>query len=143
MVQQLTKGTKVAEIKRTWHLIDAKDKILGRVSSEIAQLLMGKSKAYFVRNLDCGDYVVVINAKDVAVTGKKEKVKAYSRHSGYPGGFRSERLEELRSRKPEDIIIHGVKGMLPQNKLRASMLKRLYVFAGAEHPYQEKVGVKS
>lgn len=133
-----TTATKASDIKRAWHLIDVKDKTLGRVSSEIAQLLMGKSKAYFVRNLDCGDYVVIVNAKDVKVTGKKELQKNYYRHSGYPGGFKVETLKELRGRKPETIITHAVKGMLPQNRLRDKMLRRLFVFAEAEHSYQDK-----
>lgn len=133
-----TTTTKAADIKRGWHLIDAKGKTLGRLSSEIAQLLMGKSKSYFVRNLDCGDYVVIINAKEVAVTGKKEDQKKYYRHSGYPGGFKVETLKEVRESKPEKIITHAVKGMLPQNRLRDKMLTRLFVFAGEEHTYQDK-----
>lgn len=133
-----TVATKASDIKREWHLIDVKDKTLGRVASEIAQLLMGKSKAYFVRNLDCGDYVVVINAKGVLTTGKKEEQKKYYRHSGYPGGFKVESLKELRVRKPEDIITHAVKGMLPDNRLKDRMLTRLFVFAGEEHKYGDK-----
>lgn len=133
-----TVATKASDIKRTWHLIDVKDKTLGRIASEIAQLLMGKSKPYFVRNLDCGDYVVIVNAKNVKVTGKKEVQKNYYRHSGYPGGFKAETLKELRVRKPETIITHAVKGMLPQNRLRDKMLKRLFVFAEEEHKYQDK-----
>jgi len=135
---QLTTATKLQDIKRTWHLIDVKEKALGRVSGEIAKLLMGKAKPYFVKNLDCGDYVVVINAKQVSLGGKKATTKTYYRHSGYPGGFKGERFEEIMKRKPEDVIIHAVKGMVPQNKLRASMLKRLYVFAGETHPYNDK-----
>lgn len=133
-----TKATKISEVKREWHLIDVKGKILGRMASDIALLLMGKSKPYFVKNLDCGDYVVVINSKLVKVTGKKEKTKKYYRHSGYPGGFREETLEELRSRNPEQIITHAVSGMIPQNKLKSKMLKRLYVFPESEHTYGEK-----
>lgn len=134
----MTQATKQKDITRSWHLIDVKEKILGRVAGEIAQLLMGKSKPYFVRNLDCGDYVVVINAKFVSVTGRKETKKMYFRHSMYPGGFKGASLQEVRGKKPEDIIIHSVKGMLPQNKLRATMLKRLFVFPAEEHKYQEK-----
>lgn len=134
----LTQPTKESDIKRKWHLIDVKEKTLGRVATEIALLLMGKSKPYFVRNLDCGDFVVIKNAKDIKVTGKKEEQKTYYRHSGYPGGFKSETVKEMRARKPEEIILHAVKGMLPQNKLRDRMLKRLYVFAGEEHKYQER-----
>src|SRR6266581_2437178 len=126
----ITQPTKAAEIKRAWHVIDVKDQNLGRVGTTIAKLLMGKGKSYFVRNLDCGDYVVVVNAKIVKVTGKKEEQKKYYRHSGYPGGFRVKTLKEVRAEKPEEIITHAVKGMLPQNRLRASMLKRLFVFAG-------------
>ena|ERR1035437_9725177 len=137
-MQSQTQSTKLSEIKREWHLIDVKGKILGRVSSEIAQLLMGKSKPYFVKNLDCGDYVVVLNAKEVKTTGKKEDLKTYYRHSGYPGGFKAEKLKDLRQRNPEEIIKHAVSGMVPQNKLRALMLKRLYVFAGQEHTYKDK-----
>ncbi len=134
----MTQTTKVSDIKREWHLVDVKDLAIGRVSSKIAQLLMGKSKPYFVRNLDCGDYVVIINAKEVKATGNKEEQKNYYRHSGYPGGFKQETLRELRARKPEEIIVHAVKGMLPQNKLRDRMLRRLFVFAGEEHKYQDK-----
>lgn len=134
----MTKSTKLSEIKRSWHLIDLKEKTLGRISTQIANLLMGKSKPYFVRNLDLGDYVVVINTKQVKVSGKKEKQKKYYRYSGYPGGLKSETLENLRRRNPSEIIHHAVRGMLPQNKLRDRMLKRLYVFEGEEHPYKEK-----
>jgi large subunit ribosomal protein L13 len=133
-----TKATKQSEIKHEWHLVDVNDQTLGRISTTIAKYLMGKAKPNFVRNLDCGDYVVVINAKAVNVTGKKEEDKVYARHSGYPGGFRSETLKELRSRKPEDIIRHAVKGMLPDNRLRDKMLKRMFVFSGAEHTYADK-----
>lgn len=134
----MTKATRTRDIKREWHLVDVKGEILGRISTEIASLLMGKSKSYFTRNLDCGDYVVVTNAKDVVVTGKKEKQKKYYRHSGYPGGMRVEPLEKLRLRRPEELIRHAVKGMLPQNKLRDRMLKRLFIFSKEEHPYGEK-----
>lgn len=134
-----TKSTKESDIKRSWHLIDFKDKILGRASTEIAKLLMGKGKPYFVRNLDTGDYVVAINAKYVKVTGKKEKQKKYYRYSGYPGGLRSETLEDLRKRKPEEVIRHAVRGMLPQNKLRDKMIKRLFIFPEVEHSYLDKI----
>jgi large subunit ribosomal protein L13 len=133
-----TTATKAEDITRGWHLIDVKDKTLGRVASEIAQLLMGKGKPYFVRNLDCGDYVVITNAAAVKVTGNKEEQKKYYRHSGYPGGFKVATLKEVRERKPEHIITHAVKGMLPDNRLRDKMLKRLFVFAGEEHKYSDK-----
>lgn len=133
-----TVSTKQEDIKREWHIFDLSDKTLGRVATDIAKILMGKSKPYFVRNLDCGDYVVVINAKDVKVTGKKENKKEYFRYSGYPGGLTRETLDKLRKRKPEEIIIHAVKGMLPQNRLRDKMLTRLFVFADSNHTYQDK-----
>lgn len=126
------------DIKREWHLVDVKDQILGRVSTQIAKLLMGKSKTYFVRNLDCGDYVVVVNAKEVKVTGKKETLKKYYRYSGYPGGLKAEVLGNLRKRNPTEIIRHAVSGMLPQNRLKSKMLKRLLVFPGIEHSYGDK-----
>jgi large subunit ribosomal protein L13 len=131
-------ATKASEIKREWHLIDVDGKTLGRVSTQIANLLMGKSKPYFVRNLDCGDYVVVINTKKIKVTGNKELKKVYYRHSGYPGGFKSETLGEMRNRNSNGIIEHAVKGMLPQNRLRDDMLNRLKMFEGSEHTYAEK-----
>lgn len=136
------RATKMKDIKRDWHLVDVNEKTLGRISTEIAGLLMGKGKSYFVRNLDCGDYVVVINSKNVKVTGNKEEKKVYYRHSGYPGGFKQETLGELRIRKSDDIIRHAVKGMLPQNRLRDQMLGRLKVFEGTEHDYNDKFGKK-
>lgn len=134
----ITKPTKTIDIERKWHLVDVKSKILGRTATEIAMLLMGKGKPYFAKNLDCGDYVVVINSKSVAVTGKKEGEKVYTRYSGYPAGLRKITLGEYRKRKPEEIIKHAVSGMLPKNKLRDSMLKRLYIFAGSEHKFSDK-----
>jgi large subunit ribosomal protein L13 len=139
MKQNNTKATSKKEIIRAWHVIDVKGKIIGRISSSIAELLMGKKKSYFVRNIDCGDYVVIINAKDIKITGKKSKEKKYYRHSGYPGGLRAETFQELQHRRPEKIVHHAVLGMLPQNKLRDSMMKRLFIFAGAEHTYKDKL----
>lgn len=136
------KATSIKEVKREWYLIDVDGQTLGRISTNIANLLMGKSKPYFVRNLDCGDFVVVINARNIKVTGNKETQKNYYRHSGYPGGLKSETLSELRARKPEDIISHAVSGMLPQNRLRDPMLSRLRVFGGSEHEYTDKFSKK-
>ncbi|MBI4078955.1 MAG: 50S ribosomal protein L13 [Candidatus Levybacteria bacterium] len=134
-----TRSTKASSIKRVWHLIDVKDKVLGRVATGIAKLLMGKAKPYFVRHLDCGDYVIIINAKHIKVTGKKESDKKYFTYSGFPGGLHVRTLANFRLQKPEEIIVHAVKGMLPQNKLRDRMLSRLFVFPEAEHPYQDKI----
>ena len=130
-----TYSVKAKEIKREWHVIDASGKILGKVATEAADLLMGKNKAMFTRNLDTGDYVVVTNASKVKVTGKKLEQKMYYRHSGYPGGFRAVPLAEMLEKKPEMVIEHAVKGMLPQNKLGDAMIKKLKVYAGAEHPH--------
>lgn len=138
-MNSFTKSTKKEDIQRSWHLVDVEGKILGRVATEIAGFLMGKSKPYFVRNLDCGDHVVVVNASQVKVTGKKAQEKKYYRHSGYPGGLKVKTFKEILEKKPEEIIIHAVRGMLPQNKLRDIMLKRLYVFPQQSHPYSDKI----
>lgn len=137
-MQKLTKPTKAKDIKRDWYLIDVNEAILGRTATKIAGLLMGKGKAYFAKNMDCGDYVVVINSLNVKVTGGKEKAKTYTSYSGYPGGLKSARLEEVRAKNPNKIITHAVSGMLPKNKLRDLMLKRLYVYKDNNHPYTEK-----
>ncbi len=141
-MQKITQPTKEKDIKREWHLIDAKNKVLGRLSTEIAMFLIGKNKAYFAKNLDCGDFVVVINAKDIKVTGQKETKKKYYRHSMYPGGFKAESFQELKNRRPEEIIRHGVSGMLPKNKLRDRFLTRLYVFVDENHKYADKFTAK-
>lgn len=136
-------STKASEIKRSWHLVDVKDKVLGRVASEISGLLIGKSKPYYVSYLDCGDYVVVINAAKVKTTGRKEVQKKYYAYSGYPGGLKTTLLKDLRKTHPERIIEFAVKNMLPKNKLQNLMMRRLKVFAGEEHSYTDKLEVKS
>ncbi|MDP3954795.1 MAG: 50S ribosomal protein L13 [bacterium] len=137
-----TYSTKTQDIKREWHLFDADDKILGRLATELAEVLMGKNKVYFARHLDIGDFVVVINAKKVKVTGKKEKAKIYYHHSGYPGGLKETPLGKMRQEHPERIIEHAVSGMLPKNKLRDKMMARLKVFAGEEHSFKDKFSAK-
>jgi len=127
-----TKATKEKEIKRTWHELDAKGQVLGRLSTQVARLLMGKDKPNWAPYLDMGDFVVVTNAKDVKVTGKKEEQKEYFRYSGYPGGLTRETLGGLRQRRPEEIIRHAVKGMLPDTKLGRKMITKLYVYPGHE-----------
>lgn len=121
-----------------WHLFDAKSKVLGRLASEIASILSGKNKVDYVPYLDKGDFVVVINAKEIKVSGKKETQKLYYRHSGYPGGLRSRSVQDTRSEQPEQLIRHAVVGMLPKSRLARQMVKKLYVFSGKEHPYQDK-----
>ncbi|MBI2852736.1 MAG: 50S ribosomal protein L13 [Chloroflexi bacterium] len=134
-----TYSTKASDIKREWHLIDAQDKVLGKVATQAANLLMGKHKPIFVRNMDVGDYVVVINAEKVRVTGEKLKDKSYYRHSGYPGGFKSTSLEQMLATHPTRIIEHAVQGMLPHNRLEARMMTRLRIFTGEAHPYVGQV----
>ncbi|KPJ70650.1 50S ribosomal protein L13 [Microgenomates bacterium DG_75] len=133
-----TKVTKAREIKRSWHLIDVKGKMLGRVGTQIARLLIGKDKVYYVPNLDCGDYVVVVNAANVEISGRKRKQKLYRRHSGYPGGFRELTFAQLMKRDSRKVIRQAVNGMLPKNKLRDKRLARLKIFTDDRHPYQDK-----
>jgi large subunit ribosomal protein L13 len=133
-----TTSTKISQITRDWYYFDVKDKILGRVATEIAHALIGKSKPYFVYNLDCGNNVVVVNAKYVKVTGKKEKEKLYSKYSGYPGGLKQKPLWRVREENPTEIIKSAVLGMLPKNKLRDRLKTRLFIFPEADHPYKDK-----
>lgn len=135
-----TYSVKASDIKREWHIFDASDEILGRLATRIAGLLMGKHKPLFSRNMDVGDFVVVINADKVRVTGNKAKQKMYHRHSGYPGGLRSVSLEKMMQTHPTRVIEHAVKGMLPKNRLNARMMKRLKVYAGDAHPHKGQVG---
>jgi len=127
---------KLAEIERKWYLVDAEGKVLGRLASRLAQILSGKDKPIYTPHLDVGDFVVVINAEKVKVTGGKEEKKIYYQHSGYPGGLKERTYEKLLSKKPQDIIRKAVRGMLPKNKLGRQMLKKLKVYAGSEHPHQ-------
>ena len=145
-VNARTYSQKPSEVSRRWILIDASSAPLGRLSSEIAKYLIGKYKPNYTPHIDGGDYVIVINAKDTVVTGNKETGKIYYRHSGFPGGIKDARLEEVREKFPERIIENAVKGMLPKNKLSPERMKRLRVFAGSEHTHAaqtpEKVEVK-
>ena len=125
-------------ITRNWHYLDSQGQILGRLSSQIARLLIGKHKVDFAPNLDGGDYVVVTNSDKVKLTGKKEMNKLYYRHSQYPGGFKTITAHEQRLKDSRQLIIHAVSKMLPKNKLRPDRLKRLKVFPGSEHPYGKK-----
>lgn len=134
----MIKPTKESEIKKAWHLVDAKGQVLGRLASRVTALLTGKKKPYFVRNLDCGDHVVIINAKEIVVTGKKKSDKFYYSYSGYPSGLKKRSFSQLKEAHPERIIINAVSKMLPNNKLRQLWLKKLHVFAGGEHPFADK-----
>lgn len=126
-------------IQRNWHLIDAKNQTLGRLAVGVANILMGKNKVNYVPYLDMGDFVVVTNAASITVTGKKAQDKKYYSHSGYPGGLRTQTFSGLIVSNPEEIIKHAVKGMLPNNKLRNKMLKKLFVFPAAGHPYKKQL----
>lgn len=137
-----TKVTKAIEIKRSWHLLDAEEQILGRLAVKIATLLMGKEKPYFVSHLDCGDYVVVINATKIELSGEKKIKKVYYRHSGYPGGFKEITFQNQFAKDPTKIIYHAVEGMLPKNKLRDKRLSRLKIFIEAKHDYEDKFSPK-
>ena len=130
-----TYSQKSSEIKREWYLIDASTMPLGKLAVVIADKLMGKSKVTFTPHIDNGDYVVVVNAKDLVVTGDKMVQKKYYRHSGYPGGIKELKLKEVIEKDPARVINEAVKGMLPKNKLAAERLKRLRVFAGSEHAH--------
>jgi len=135
MVNAKTFSQKTADISREWYLIDASSAPLGRVATEIAKYLIGKSKPTYTPHVDNGDYVVVINAADVVVTGNKETGKVYYRHSGFPGGIKDATLKEVREKFPERIIESAVKGMIPRNKLADGRLGRLKVFAGEAHAH--------
>ncbi len=126
---------KTAEVERKWYLVDASGKTLGRLSAQVAAILRGKNKPIFTPHIDTGDYVVVINADKIKVTGKKLSDKIYYSHSDYPGGMKETNLAEMLAKKPEKVIELAVKGMLPTGPLGRQMLTKLHVYAGAEHPH--------
>lgn len=134
-----THATKASEIERKWHVIDASGQTLGRLAAQVAKLLMGKHKPLYVPYLDTGDYVIVINAAKVRVTGKKATEKIYYRHSGYPGGLKAMTFKEMLAKHPTRVIEHAVKGMLPDTDLGRRMLKKLKVYAGENHPHQAQL----
>ncbi len=127
---------KTAEIDRKWYVVDATDHTLGRLASEVASVLKGKNKPTYTPHLDTGDYVIIINADKIKVTGKKLDQKLYRKHSEYTGGFKEVTLRQMMDKKPEDVLLHAVKGMLPKNTLGKDMLKKLYVYAGSEHKHE-------
>ena len=134
-----TYSPKAEDIKRQWHLVDASGKTLGRLASQVASLLMGKHKAIYAPHLDTGDYVVVINAAKVRVTGKKAEQKTYYRHSGYPGGLKSPIFKDIFSSHPTRVVESAIKGMLPHNRLGRAMFKKLRVYPGCEHPHHAQI----
>ena len=133
-----TSSIKKDDIQRDWYIVDADNKTLGRLASEIAQVIRGKKKPFYTPNLDMGDFVVVINAEKVSVTGNKEEQKKYFSHSGFPGGDKETSLSRLRSKQPEKIIYNAVKGMLPHNRLGRKLIKHLKVYSGTEHPHDSQ-----
>lgn len=141
-MKQVTKSTKSASInlvKREWHLINMKDSTLGRVANKIAVYLQGKHKSTYAPYIDNGDFVVVINAKKVNISGKKSEQKTYSYYSGYPGGLKKVPFKTLLQKKPSEIVHHAVAGMLPKNKLRDQRLARLFIYPEETHPYGDKI----
>lgn len=144
MMKYKTTWTKESDIDRKWYIVDVKDQILGRVATKIASLLIGKEKTEIVPNVDCGDYVVVINSDNVKLTRGKELKKMYYRHSGYPGGFKETRFDKQLEKDSTKIITDAVKNMLPQNKLKDVRIARLIVYKGSEHKHsaQNPVTIK-
>ncbi len=130
-----TTHVKKEEVTREWHLVDASDKVLGRLATQIATILIGKNKALYSPHVDSGDGVVVLNCEKIRVTGKKPEQKVYKRFSGYPGGLKLETYESLQKRRPHEALRHAVKGMLPKNKLGRLMIKRLKIYVGDKHPH--------
>ena len=126
---------KAKDIKKNWYLIDAKNQVLGRLSSKIAQLIRGKGKPEFTPHLDMGDFVIIINAEKVKLSGKKETNKEYFKHTNYPGGAKFSSVKLMRSKKPEFLLMNSVKGMLPHNRLGKKILEHLKVYVGNEHPH--------
>ena len=137
-----TKSYKNTDLDNNWLLLDAKDETLGRLSSKIASILMGKNKAQYTPHNDLGDYVVVVNAEKIKVTGNKNTQKRYYRHTGYPGGLKSLTFSEIIEKDPENIILKAVKGMLPKNKLSNSMISKLKIYAGDNHPHAGQNPIK-
>ena len=127
---------KLKDITQDWHVVDAEGRVLGRLASRVASILMGKEKPIYTDFLDCGDFVIVVNAEKVRLTGKKLSDKLYYRHSGYPGGLKQMTAAEVLQKHPERVIRSAVKGMLPRNKLGRKMLSKLKIYAGGDHPHQ-------
>ena len=128
------------ELKQDWHLIDADGKVLGKVASEVAELLIGKHKPIYTPNMNTGDQVVVVNAEKLDMKSKKAGEKTYHRYTGYPGGIKSESLEKLMARRPDEVIRKAIKGMLPKNKLTKVRMASLHIYKGSEHPHHGQVG---
>jgi large subunit ribosomal protein L13 len=134
--EKMTPFISKEEAERKWYIVDATDQVLGRLATKVARIIRGKNKAIFTPNADTGDFVVVINAGKVKVTGKRELLKTYTHYSGYPGGLKIRSFEELMAKKPEFVIESAVKGMLPKNRLGRKLIRKLKVYAGESHPHK-------
>lgn len=134
--EKITRFIRTEDADRKWYIVDAKDQVLGRMATEIAKIIRGKNKAIFTPNMDTGDFVVVVNADKVRVTGKREKLKQYIRHSGYPGGQKVTSFKEMMKKKPEFVVESAVKGMLPKNRLGRKLIRKLKVYSGEDHPHK-------
>jgi large subunit ribosomal protein L13 len=130
-----TEVAKLENVKRDWYLVDAQDMVLGRLATQVANILRGKNKAMYTPSVDTGDFVIVVNAEKIALTGRKLADKTYYNHSGFPGGLKEISAGKLLEKKPEELIKRAVKGMLPKNKLSRHMLKKLKIYVGATHPH--------
>lgn len=139
---KITKSIREVDVHREWYIVDAAGQTLGRLASQVAFLLRGKHRPYFTPHVDCGDFVVVINADQIKVTGKREEMKEYFHYTGYPGGGRVRSFKNLKTDNPEFVIRHAVKGMLPKNILGRKIVKKLKVYGGAEHPHSAQKPVK-
>jgi large subunit ribosomal protein L13 len=137
-----TFSAKAHEVKRDWFVVDASDKILGRLATEIARRLRGKHKAEYTQHVDTGDYIIVTNAEKVKVTGRKFKDKLYYNHTGFPGGIKEMTFEKLQQKNPTQIIERAVKGMLPKNPLGREMYRKLKIYVGSDHPHEAQQPVK-
>lgn len=137
--EKMTRFIKTEDADRKWHLIDAKGQTLGRLASKVAKVIRGKEKAIFTPNTDTGDFVIVINAAQVKMTGKREEKKEYFHHSGYPGGLKTQSFNELIEKKPDFVIREAVKGMLPKTKLGNKLIKKLKVYKDDAHPHQAQL----
>jgi large subunit ribosomal protein L13 len=134
--EKLTKFIKTEDANRKWYVVDAENQVLGRLAAKVARVIRGKDKAIFTPNTDTGDFVIVVNADKIIMTGKREQQKSYFSHSGYPGGATNTSYTEMKQKKPEFIIEHAVKGMLPKNRLGRKLIKKLKVYTGSEHPHK-------
>lgn len=133
---KITRFFRTEDVNRKWYVVDAEDKVLGRLAAEVARVLRGKHKPVFTPNADTGDFVIILNSDKIKLTGKRELQKTYFRHTGYPGGVKISKYAEVMEKKPDFAIYNAVKGMLPKNRLGRKLIKKLKIYTGSEHPHQ-------